>query len=264
MMTKEVIFLGTAGAVASKGRDNTSLLIKTRGDKILIDLPGSPVKKLAQLNLDFRKISNIFFTHSHPDHIYGIISLLHSQYRLKNKVHIFAHPKVIELVKTLRKIFGLEDTTKYPKVIYHKIKSNFKKPFYNSDELKASAFKVNHSPESLGFKFLFKELDKTLVFSGDSALSLNLIKEAHECDCLIHDCFSPERIFKKYPQLYKMHTSSLLLGKIAGDCQVKILVPIHFASEVKYSIKEIIREIKKSFLGKVVIPEDFMTLKLSA
>lgn len=38
MMMEEVIFLGTAGAVASKVRDNTSLLIKTKGDIILADL----------------------------------------------------------------------------------------------------------------------------------------------------------------------------------------------------------------------------------
>lgn len=258
----KIIFLGTAGAVASQERDNTSLLIKLEKDIILIDLAGSPVNKLARLNLDFRKISNIFFTHSHPDHIYGIVSLLHSQYRLKNKVHIFASPEVIKLVESIRKIFTLEDTTKYPKVIYYKIKANPRKPFYDSKEFKAAAFAVKHNPESLGLKFLFKKIGKSVVFSGDTALSLNLIKEAYECDCLIHDCFSPERIFRKYPQLYQMHTSSLFLGKIARACKSKILIPLHFASEVKYSIPEIIREIKKNYQGRIIIPKDLATLKL--
>lgn len=160
----EIIFLGTAGAVASKERDNTSLLIKTTKDLILIDLPGSIVKKLACVNLDFRKISFIFITHAHPDHIYGIVSLLHSQYRLKNKLHIFTHPKVIELVKTLRETFKLEDTTKYPEIVYHKIEANRKPPFYNSKELKVYAFKVKHSSDSLDFKFFFKK-SKSLLFS---------------------------------------------------------------------------------------------------
>lgn len=258
----KIIFLGTAGAVAAKERDNTSLLIKTKKDTVLIDLPGSPIKKLEQLNLDFRKIANVFFTHRHPDHIYGIISLLHSQYKLKNKLHIFASSKVIKLVKTLRKIFALEDTTQYPKIVYHKIKPDSKIPFYDSKELSVFAFPAKHSPESLGFKFLFKKINKVLVFSGDTALNLNLIKVAYKCDGLIHDCFLPERFFRKYPQLYKMHTSSLLLGEVAGACQTKMLVPIHFASEVKYSIQEIIREIKKHYAGKIIIPKDLATLKL--
>lgn len=258
----KIMFLGTAGAVASKQRDNTSLLIKTKKDIILVDLPGSPVKKLEQINLDFRKISHIFFTHSHPDHIYGIISLLHSQYRLKNKVHIFAPYKVIRLVKTLRRIFELEDTRKYPKVIYHKIKADPKIAFYDTGELRVSAFKVKHSQESLGFKLLFKKINKTVVYSGDTVISYNLIKEAKGCDYLIHDCFSPEKFFRRYPQLKKMHTSSRLLGKIAFTCQTKMLVPIHFASEVKYSIPEIIQEIKKNYKGKIFIPKDLATLKL--
>lgn len=258
----EIIFLGTAGAVASKERDNTSLLIKTKKDLILIDLPGSIVRKLSQINIDFRKISCIFITHAHPDHIYGIISLLHSQYGLKNKIHIFSHPKVIVLLKNLRKIFKLEDTTKYPKIIYHKIKPT-KKPFYNSRELKVYAFSVKHAPESLGLKFFFKRAQKSCVFSSDTQATSNLIKESYLCDYLIHDCFSPEKYFIKYPQLKKMHTSSLSLGRIAKVSKVKTLIPIHFASEVKYSLKEIIKEIKKNFAGRIIIPYDLANLKLN-
>ena len=259
----KIIFLGTAAAVATAKRDNTALLIKTQKEQILVDAPGSLIQKLTKTNIDFRKISTVFFTHSHPDHIYGIISLLHSQYRLKNRMHIYAHPSVIILVKALRKIFQLEDTSKYPKLIYHKIKTGSKRPFYSSAEVKVSAFKVEHTPESLGFKFLFKRKAKTLVFSGDTALSQNLLKEAYQADYLIHDCFAPQRIFKKYPRLYKMHTSGLLLGEIACSCQVKVVVPIHFGGEVKYTSAEIIREIKRNFPGKVIIPADLKTLTLN-
>lgn len=248
--------------MASGARDNTSLLVKTKKEIILVDLAGSPIKKLARLNLDFRKVSQIFFTHAHPDHIYGIISLLHSQYRLNNRLHIFAHPKVTKLIGVLRRIFALEDTDKYPQVISHPIRADEKKPFYNSKELSVSCFPVRHSRESLGFRFFFKKINKAVVFSGDTTFSPYLIKVAHKCDCLIHDCFSPERIFKKYPQLYRMHTSSLLLGKIARACQTKMLAPIHFASEVKYLLKEIRQEIKKNYSGKTVVPQDFTTLKL--
>jgi len=255
--------LGTAGAVTSKERDNTSFIIKTEKEQILIDIPGSPVQKLTRLNIDYRKISTIFLTHSHPDHIYGIVSLLHSQYRLKNKLHIYAHPNTVKLIKVLRKIFNLEDTGKYPEVIYHKISPRLKKPFYNSKEISAYSLKAKHSPESLGFRFHFKKTRKNLVLSGDTALNPALIKETYNSDYLIHDCFAPERIFKKYPQLYRMHTSSLTLGKIANACGVKTLIPIHFASEVRYSINEIIREIKKNFSGRLVIPSDLQTLKLN-
>lgn len=60
-----------------------------------------------------------------------------------------------------------------------------------------------------------------------------------------------------------MHTSNLCLGKIAKVSKVKVLIPIHFASEVKYSLKEIVAEIKKNFSGRIIIPYDLQTLKLN-
>lgn len=255
----KIIFLGTAAAVASKTRDNTSVLVITNKDIILVDAPGALIGKLEKLSIDFRKISQIFITHSHPDHIYGIVSLLHSQYKLKNRVHIFAPTKVINKVKILRRVFELEDTSKYPQITYHRIEEG---GFYNSDSLKVRAFKVRHAKESLGFKFLFKKERISCIFSGDTAFTPNLIKESRHADYLIHDCFSPEKFFRKYPQLYKMHTSSLILGKIAAESCVKVLVPIHFASEVEYSMPEIKKEIRKNFSGRIILPQDLKTLKL--
>lgn len=245
--------------MASKNRDNTCLLIISGKDKILIDVPGAIIKKLNRVCVDFKKISCIFFTHTHPDHIYGVVSLLHSQYRLNNTIHIYACQEAIRIVKILRKLFELEDATKYPKLIYHKIKIA---KFYNSKNIRVSAFKVKHAKDSLGFRFYFKKKKISCVFSGDTAYSSKLLKQSKKVDYLIHDCFSPERYFRKYPLLYNMHTSSLTLGEIAKEARVKTLVPIHFAGEVKYSMSEIRKELKKNFKGRILIPRDFQILRL--
>lgn len=257
----KIIFLGTSGAVASKERDNTSFLIKTKDELILIDSPGSLISKLAKLGIDFRKISKIFFTHQHPDHLYGIVSLLHSQYRLKNKIHLYASLETIRLIKELRKLFSLQDTELYPKVIFHPLKQS-NPIFYSSKELMVSFFKAEHTKDSVGFKVFFKKEGKKLIISGDTAFNYKLIEEAKESDFLIHDCFCPERFFKKYPQLYQKHTSSLQLGRIASLSKTKVLIPIHFSSELKYNFSEIIKEIKISYSGKIIIPKDLMRLDI--
>ncbi|MCM8758133.1 MAG: MBL fold metallo-hydrolase [Candidatus Omnitrophica bacterium] len=256
----KIIFLGTSGAVASEKRDNTSFLIQT-DELILIDTPGSLVSKLAKIKINFYKISKIFFTHSHPDHLYGIVSFLHSQYKLNNKVDIYGSLKVIKLIKNLRKIFSLENTKLYPKITFHTLNQpNF--TFYASRDLSVSFFRAKHSPDAVGFKIFFKNERKTVIISGDSAFNNQLIKEAQNCDFLIHDCFCPYRFFKKYPQLYKKHTSSLQLGKIASLCKTKTLIPIHFSSELKYNFLELIREIKRNYPGKLIVPKDLMSLNI--
>jgi len=267
----KIIFLGTAGAVSSKERDNTALLLKTDREVFLIDCPGSLVYKLKKIDFDFRKIDRIIFTHSHPDHIYGLPSLLHSQYRLKNKISIYAHRKVISIIKSLVKIYGLEDESKFPQLIYREISSNLNRPFYKSENLYIYAFGVKHLPSSLGFKFVFLAKDesvsggkesKSLIFTGDTAYSKGILNISKNADYLIHDCFSPSRFFKIYKELRKEHTDSLSLGRLARKANVKTLIPIHFCTELNYSFKEVMGEIRKNFKGRINIPEDFNSLRL--
>jgi len=258
----KVIFLGTSGAVASARADNTSLLIDTPEDKIVVDLPGSLVGKLAKLGYNFRKVRDVFLTHSHPDHIYGLSSVIHSNYGFKNHLRIYGSAQTIAFAIVLRKLFNLEDQALYPTISFYKIKPDLKKPFYSSGELSVCAFPVKHSQGSLGFKFVFKKSGKTVVFTGDTAKNPALVKIALGCDYLIHDCFSPERYFRKYPKLNKMHTSSLSLGKLAKASRAKTVVPIHLANEVKYSTQELMREIRKNYSGKIIIPQDFKSLKV--
>jgi ribonuclease Z len=259
----KVYFLGTAAAVASKDRDNTSLLLEEARERILIDTPGSLLVKLAKLNIDYRKITDIFITHSHPDHIYGLASLLHSRYNLNDQIRIFAHPDTINLVRNIRRLFKLQDTNKFPKIIYKKISPVENEPFYDSKYILAWAFRVRHGRDSLGLKFFFKKNKVSLVYSSDTARSKYLIEFARDCDYLIHDCFAPERFFRKYPKLNSMHTSSLSLGKIARELYPRVVIPIHFTSEVRYSFRNIIKEINKNFKGRIVLPKDLEILKLT-
>ena len=258
----QISFLGTSAAVASKDRDNTSILLSEGKDRTLIDTPGCLLVKLAKLRIDYRQIKDIFLTHSHPDHIYGLVSLLHSRYKLDDQIRIYAHPKTINLVKSLRRLFKLEDINKYPEIIYKKVGTNYRRPFYDSGDILAWAFKVKHSIEALGLRFFFKKSRISLVYCSDTARSKDLIEAARGCDYLIHDCFAPERFFKKYPQLTKMHTSSLRLGKIAREANPRVLIPIHFTCEVKYSFSTIIKEIKRNFTGRIILPRDLDILRL--
>lgn len=258
----KLIFLGTSGAVGSKERDNTSLLFSHKDRKILIDCPGSIVSKLEKVGVDFKEISTIFFTHAHPDHLYGIISLLHSQYRLNNKINIYTHKNVIKKIRKLRVLFGLDNEEKFPSLCFNNFSDNSEIIFEKSNTT-VKSFKVKHKPESLGFKFVFSKNNKEIiyVYTGDTAKHKNTIKIAKGSDFLIHDCFGPQRFFEQYPELEKMHTSSYDLGVIADKSKTRNLIPIHFAQEVEYSISTVKKEIKQNFDGNLQIPEDLEEIK---
>ena len=48
----EIYFLGTGGWVASRDRDNTSLLIHQEKKLVLVDCPGSVIQKIKRAELD--------------------------------------------------------------------------------------------------------------------------------------------------------------------------------------------------------------------
>jgi ribonuclease Z len=257
----KITFLGTAGAVASAQRDNTSLLVADdSGEKFLIDCPGSPVTKLAKLGLDYREISNLILTHTHVDHIYGAPSLLHSQYRLGNRINIFATQKCLLLIRGLISFHGLEDPKKFPEISFQTIPANENNfLFFQGEKTLISSFPVKHSPDSIGLKISFKDPALTCVYSGDTSFSQTVVEEAKNADYLIHDCACPSRFAQ---ELEEMHTSALVLGEIAEEAQVKTLIPIHFLTEIDFEMEEIENEIRKNFSGNLMIPSDFDCLEL--
>lgn len=259
----KIIFLGTAAAVASASRDNTSLLfIEDKGTKFLIDCPGSPVNKLSRVNIDFRQISQIILTHSHPDHLYGLASLLHSQYELKNRVDLYGIRAAFVVLKKLISAFRLNQK-KYPRLSYHPLLLDSHHPFFESDEIAIFCFSVRHAHDSLGLKFYIKNSKVTVVYSGDTAPCPSLIKEAEATSYLIHDCLCPSRFEGKIKGLNVEHTSSLSLGQLAKKAKVESLIPIHFSTELDFSMEEVISEIRKNFPGRIIIPADLDILELT-
>ena len=74
----EVTFLGTASAVHSKERNHPSIALKAFGDVFLFDCGEGTQRQLLFTNVSPMKISKIFITHFHGDHILGLPGLLQS------------------------------------------------------------------------------------------------------------------------------------------------------------------------------------------
>src|SRR6185503_21259531 len=69
-------FLGTAGAVASAVRDNTSIVIEAGGVAVLLDCGGSAMHRLRRLGVDPLALTHVVVTHVHVDHAYGLPSVI--------------------------------------------------------------------------------------------------------------------------------------------------------------------------------------------
>ena len=251
----KIIFLGTASSISTKERDNTSLLIcesKNR-DFILIDCPGSLVSKFKKLNLNYTKLNKVIITHHHPDHIYGLVSLVHSQYKLNKKLTIFSSNFSIRIIKKLLRLFNLSSGD-YPRVSFIDVFSQ--EYFFKNLNLKISAFKNKHCPGSFGINIIYK--NKNIIYSSDTALTKNVEKLIDKNTYLIHDCTASSRFFKKYPLLYNLHTEANQLKNLALRRKPKLLIPIHFLLLRNDEFENIKKELKD--IKKILFPNDYSCL----
>ena len=96
----ELIFLGTSSAVHSKNRNHASIALKSFGEVMLFDCGEATQKQMIRTNVSPMKISKIFISHYHGDHILGLPGLLQSMGLLgrENKLTIYG-PEGLHIVK---------------------------------------------------------------------------------------------------------------------------------------------------------------------
>jgi ribonuclease Z len=145
------------------------------------------------------------------------------------------------------------------KVVSHEIKPGI---IFQDSNVKVIAFPVEHGswPEAYGYRF--ETAGKTIVISGDTRPSQNVIKACDGCDVLVHEVYSgyggtsqksPEE-WMKYMAAF--HTSAEQLGILATQARAKTLVVTHYVAMGTSNETEMLDAIKKGFAGTVIVARD--------
>ncbi len=251
----ELLVLGTGGATATSERDNTSFLLKAGRTKLLIDCPGSIIHKLKKAGENPAELNAVLLTHVHPDHIYGLPSLVHSLMLNEMELSFYGSEETTRFGEKMLDLFDLRQ----PKI---RCRANFValqpgKEEVIGDGLRLRATPTPHHSSSLAFRLSFERDNQTWLFSGDTPPHPPLWEEARTVDVLVHEASAPRRFFEAYPELRRMHTDSFELGRLATEAGVRRLIPCHFFGEVDFSLDEVEAEIRQNYRGELFLPHDF-------
>ena len=86
----KIRFLGTAAGLPAKGRAASSTMIEACGVYYIIDAGAPIVNKLVDMDKSIEDIRAVFITHTHSDHLFGLIDLI----RCTNNPKIFTEANI--------------------------------------------------------------------------------------------------------------------------------------------------------------------------
>jgi ribonuclease BN (tRNA processing enzyme) len=142
--------------------------------------------------------------------------------------------------------------------------------FFEDDRVRVSATLVEHAPVWPAFAYRFDTDDGSIVFSGDTGRSENLIKLAKGADILVHEVIVTNWVKGLFPtprslaneglmqHLLNAHTQVEEVGAIAEAAGVKKLVLSHIVPG--NATREQLLPAGKGFSGELVIGRDLMQI----
>ena len=278
----KVIVLGSGTPNPNPERYGSSYAVIVDDKAYIIDFGPGSVRRMAEMSptwggkfeqLELQNISIAFLTHIHSDHSAGLSDLILTPWVMgrDTELQLYGPKGLKKMAINISKAY--EDDINYR--LYGSQPANNKGYVTNVTEItedgvifkdskiEVVAFKNNHGDFKNSFGFVFITDDKKILFSGDTALSDNLIKYADNLDILIHEVYSSETFKNKTPDWQKYHnehhTSSIDLGKLANKIKPKKLVLSHIlfwgATE-----ESLINDVEINFDGEIIIAKDLMVI----
>lgn len=164
----KIILLGTGGAVPTKERNMSAILMQYRGENYLFDAGENAQQQIMKSGNSFMKINNIFLSHLHADHTLGIPGLVAtmSLNERTDELNIYG-PKGTE--KKIKQLINYAMMGKKFKINITEIQTG---KIWKNEELEISAFKLKHELESYGY--IIKQKDKEGIFQKEKAKKLGI------------------------------------------------------------------------------------------
>jgi ribonuclease Z len=278
----KLTLLGTGTPSPNPNRRGNSQVIESGGELVLIDVGATAAHRLVEAGYNRRPISHIVITHLHSDHITGLSDLLWGGWvgRWWNKPPVIAGPPgTKEFVDYLIKAHsydinvrtltpggeGLLKEWLIPEVV--EIEEGWHS---TGSDWQLTAFEVDHVQVKDAFGFRMDGPAGSIVISGDTRRSENLIAKSQNVDLLVHEVirFMPEVITDPFlaarrEAVNAYHTPSTEVGKIATDAAAKHLVLSHLVLR-EGSLDDLRGDVTTDYKGQLTVGEDLMSFELEA
>ena len=251
---QRIVVLGSGPALASAARDNSFFLFESAAGSLFIDCGGSPFHKLLRAGADPDELVGVVLTHAHPDHIYGLPSLIHELWLhgRRETLHVFANQPTQQVVRALLDVFQLRSKP-FP-LEFHLIPDDEGYLLLENESYAVHTSPVRHHVPTSAVRLTSRLNGKVAVFSGDSSPCPELCALATGADLLFHECSVEDP--------HPFHSTAREAGQLAAEADVGRLILVHCHRNLTKEPYVSIAGIGKRYHGQVSFAEDFEKYEL--
>jgi ribonuclease BN (tRNA processing enzyme) len=276
-----VVLLGTGGGprVTPKGRGKPGNLLVAGGVPYVVDCGEGVALALVRAGVALDALRYVFITHHHSDHNLDYGNLIYDGWAagLRTPVDAYGPPPLKAITDAYWQLNRFDIETRIAdegRVDLRKLVAahEFSAPglVMENADVKVTAARVRHPPIAQAYAYRFDCADRSVVFSGDTTVSPELVRLARGADVLVSEAMhlgGLESLLKKVPNaatlrehLLASHITTDDLGKLAAEAGVKALVLSHLVPGDDPSITDAMWEegVRRHYGGKIVVGRDLM------
>ncbi|WMW82448.1 MBL fold metallo-hydrolase [Undibacterium cyanobacteriorum] len=279
-----LILLGTAGGpTPKKNRAAPSQVIMIDGEAFVIDCGNGVAQQFVKAGLKLASLRHIFITHHHSDHNadYGNLMLLAWAADLNHRIDTYGPKPLNRMTKLFLQMNAFDIHTRIEDegrsnlvnlIFPHEI--NKSGVIFENGKTKVSAVQVVHPPITSALAYRFDHQGQSIVISGDTSYSPELVKLAQGADILVHEVMNIhalDRLLASEAQATRLkqhlldsHSTFEQVGRVASEAKVKKLVLSHFVPGGDPSITDQmwIDGVRPFFDGEIICGRDLMEIAL--
>ncbi len=256
-MNASLVILGSSGAVQTAHRDNVALAFRMEESSVLVDCPGSPFLKLRRAGLDPMLLRALVITHAHPDHIYGLPSLIHHLWMLDRQepLPLFAPEPEMGKLRGLLDVFDLSRRAGFLEM--HPLTADAlptaggSRPFWEHAGHRLSALSSDHGPPAFAIRWDTPG-GARVVYSSDTRPVEAMASFGRDATLFVHEAtfLEAEAVRAKEGG----HSTAAQAARLATLAGAHRLLLVHL--EYRADAAQLVEEARREFAGPVEVPDD--------
>jgi ribonuclease Z len=262
----KVTILGTGTPYPDSQRFGSAILVEAGNNRVLFDSGRGATIRLHQAGVSPDKVDALFLTHLHSDHIVGIPDLWLTGWFMgrRTPLKVFGPPGTIEMTTNLNRAFSFDQMVRakgpgaLPSFGSELNASEVKEgTVYEHGALRVTAFEVDHGPVKPAFGYRVDYFGNSVVISGDTKYSANLVRYARGATCLIHVAWQPDARNRTPSEERSMASAEDAL-RVFSLVKPKLALIYHYLDDS--GISDVIQE---KYSGNFVVATDLTNIRIS-